>query len=317
MHKLIPFIVFIDVVFLVMIFYYLIKEMKTRQKDRRLKEITSRGTNNSPTILLKREKPKSNLEKAIYAMVDSTLIESLLLSSGRPISLKQYVFVSLGTGLFFLIPVMLFLGNIFFMILFFTLGLLLPLFYLVYKRKKREQALVEQLPDALEMIVRALRIGQAVDGALKEVGSSFPPPVGIEIRKVYDEIAMGLAFESALRNFEKRFSTLPDVKILCSAFIIQRETGGNLTVILDSLAKTIRERFQLKRQAQALSAEGRSSSIILGILPVVFAGVTWLFNPEYISILFTHPLGKTLLIFAIILVAAGFVIMRIMSRIEI
>ncbi|MDY6852028.1 MAG: type II secretion system F family protein [Thermodesulfobacteriota bacterium] len=123
--------------------------------------------------------------------------------------------------------------------------------------------------------------------------------------------------ETALRNFEARFPNVADVKILCAAFIVQRETGGNLTMILEGLARAVRERFQLKRQVKALTAEGRITSLVLGVLPMAFAGITWILNPDYITILFSDPLGRRLLALAIALEIAGFTIMRLVSKIEV
>jgi tight adherence protein B len=193
----------------------------------------------------------------------------------------------------------------------------MPFVYLVRRRKKREEALVQQVPDALDMIVRALRVGQSVDGALKEVGRVFAPPIGIEIRTIYEEMAMGLPFEKALDNFERRFPHVTDVKILCTAFTIQRETGGNLTRILQGLSTTIRERFTLKRQVRTLTAEGRTSAKILGILPLVFGGIVWILNSDYIRQLFVHPAGRKMLLYAAVSAILGFIFMRLMTKIEV
>jgi tight adherence protein B len=185
------------------------------------------------------------------------------------------------------------------------------------RKKRRESALVAQLPDAIDAITRAIRAGQSVDSALMEVSRSLPAPVGTEVRTIYDEMAMGLAFETAIRNFEGRFPMVSDVKILCSAFIIQREAGGSLTHILQGLSTTIRERFKLKQQVHALTAEGRVTAIILAAIPLAFAFLTWLLNPTYISLLFVHPMGKMLLAGAICLEVMGFLIMRNMAKIEV
>jgi tight adherence protein B len=156
-----------------------------------------------------------------------------------------------------------------------------------------------------------------VDGALKEAGRGFPPPIGVEIPRIYDEIAMGLPFEQALGNFERRFPHVSDIKILCAAFIIQRETGGNLIRILQGLSTTIRERFNLKRQVRTLTAEGRMSAKVLAVLPLAFSGIVWLLNADYIRPLFVHPAGRKLLLFAAVSVALGFVVMHVMTKIEV
>ncbi|MBL0731931.1 MAG: type II secretion system F family protein, partial [Desulfosarcina sp.] len=201
--------------------------------------------------------------------------------------------------------------------LFLIIGAAAPLFYFVYRRKKREDILVKQLPESIDMITRALKAGQSLDGALHEVGRSLPLPIGGEISTVYDEIAMGLPFESAIKNFEKRYPRIADIKILCTTFVIQRETGGNLTKILTGLATTIRERFKLKMQVKTLTAEGRVTSMILAMIPVAFALLTWFLNPKYISILFVHPMGKKILFFAFFLEGLGFYVMKRLSAIKV
>ena len=190
----------------------------------------------------------------------------------------------------------------------------LPFAVLVHRRRKKEAAIVQQLPEALDMIVRALRVGQSVDNALLEVSRGCPPPLGSEIRIIYEEVTLGLPFISALRNFEARFNRLSDVKLMITAFVIQHETGGNLTLILDNLADLIRKRDNLRRQVRALTAEGRSSSLVLGLLPLVIGLFFWVVRPTYIQVLFDHPVGQKMLLLAILLEISGFLIMRLLTR---
>jgi tight adherence protein B len=109
---------------------------------------------------------------------------------------------------------------------------------------------------------------------------------------------------------------MPDIKIFCTAFIVQREVGGNLIEILAGLAGTIRERFKLKMQVRALTAEGRVTAVIIGLIPVAFAVMTYIFNPEYIQLLFVHPLGRKLLLVALAMEGLGFYLMRRLASID-
>jgi tight adherence protein B len=194
---------------------------------------------------------------------------------------------------------------------------LIPAGVLGILRRRREARLVAQLPEAIDMIARAIRAGQSVDAALRDISHNLPAPVGPEIGTVRDEIVMGLSFEQAVRHFEARFARVADVKILCAALVIQRETGGNLTRILGGLAHTIRQRGRLQMQVRAMSAEGRMSSLVLGLIPIAFGAITWLLNPDYIALLFTHPTGKALLALAVGLVGLGFYFLRRIARIEV
>jgi tight adherence protein B len=301
--------------------YYLIKDREALEKEKRLKRFEIEGGNlgnqEPGDGAVRRERPRSALERLLGRFLDLAALESLVLAADVHVSLGRLLTLSLGIGILFIIPIMVILKNPFAVFAALAVGVALPFLYLMYRKKKREEALVEQLPDALDMIVRALKVGQSVDGTLQEAARSFPPPIGPEIKTVYDEMAVGLPFEKAFRNFEKRFPRVPDVKILVTAFIIQRETGGNLTSVLDGVARTVRQRFQLKRQIRVLTAEGRTTALILGLLPVGFLVVAWIFNPNYIGLLFNHPLGKKLLLLAVLFEAAGFAVMRIMSRIKV
>ncbi len=317
MHRLIPLIVFLDVLFFCLAVYYLRKDKAERKKAKLIRKLSGkRNGKEEPAWVFKQGRRQSRLEQKLSGWIDLSPVESLLVSSAIPISMERFFALSLGLGFLFLVPVLVLFRNPWLMLLAIGAGLSLPFFYLMHRKKMREQALVQMLPDALDMIARALRVGQSVDGALKEVAREFPPPIGTEIRTIYEEMAMGLPFARALRNFQARFPKVPEIRILCTAFIVQRETGGNLTQILQGLSKTVRERFQFKRQVRAMTAEGRASAAILALLPIFFAGFTWMVNPDYIQILFTHPLGKKMLLFSLLLVAAGFGAMRLMTRVD-
>lgn len=316
MGKLIAAIVFMDTLLFALTFYYLFKDKKERRRKNLLTKLNRPGneTNARPPGTGGR---KSRLSRLAGGFIDLAALESLLIAADAQLSVERFFSLSLGLALLFVLPVILVLRNLPAALAVMIAGLCLPYAGLIWRRKQREQLLVRQLPETLEMIVRALRAGQSVDGALKEIAAAASPPVGTEFRTVYEEMAMGLGFEQALRNLEKRYDALPDIKIMCTAFIVQRETGGNLTKILATLADTIRQRFQLKRQVRALTAEGRTSAMILGLLPLFFAAVTWLFNPKYIGLLIGHPMGRKLLALAAAFVIAGFTVMRLMVRIDV
>ena len=191
-----------------------------------------------------------------------------------------------------------------------------PTFLVFHILRKRERKLTQQLPTAIEMISRSLKSGQGLDESMREAGDRLDYPIGNEIRRIYEEINLGLSFQDALRHFEIRYKRLIDVKMLCAAMIIQRETGGNLTKLLDGLSHTIQERFRLNSQVRVLTAEGRLSAIILASLPIVFTIITWLIRPEYIIMLTKDPLGKILLSAAVAMDIFGFIVMFLLVRID-
>ncbi len=316
MKILILIIVFLIVFFLVLSIYYVNLDRRAAKKKNFLKKLGYERRKNSDRGAAGYNKT-GIMEKAMNRLIDMALIESLLISADSNISVGRFLSISLGMGIFFILPPLLFMRNPFIMFLFLISGALLPSVYYIYRKNRREMTLVKQLPEAIDMITRSLKAGQSLDRALHEVSRRLPAPIGTEVSSVYDEITMGISFETAIKNLEDRYPKISDIKILCTTFVVQRETGGNLTKILDGLSKTIRDRFKLKMQVKALTAEGRTTSLILGLLPVAFIGITWLLNPKYVSILFVHPVGKKILMGALFLEVLGFYIMKKISDIKV
>jgi tight adherence protein B len=186
---------------------------------------------------------------------------------------------------------------------------LLPFFYAKVKKDRRMKKFEEQLPEALELLARSLRAGHALTGGLQMVAQEFPDPLGTEFGRVLAQISLGVSVEQALRNLTERVDC-PDLKFLTVSVLIQRETGGNLAEILDSIGRLIRERFKLKGRIRTLSAEGRLSAIILVLLPMFVALAITVLNPRYISVLGSDPAGKLLVFVALIMMVIGILIIK-------
>jgi tight adherence protein B len=181
---------------------------------------------------------------------------------------------------------------------------MLPYFYIRFKQKKRMRRFQEQLPAALESMARSLRAGHAFSGGLKLVAEEFADPIGPEFDKTVDEINFGVDFNVALKNLSNRIDC-DDLRYFVIAVTIQRETGGNLTEILDSIAYIIRERFKLEGNIRTLAAEGKLSAYILFGLPFFIGFVVFFLNPEYIKILFTDVIGKWIIAITVIMMIIG------------
>jgi len=166
----------------------------------------------------------------------------------------------------------------------------LPALYVMRHRNRRMAKLQRQLPDICDMIARALRSGHSFTSALGMVGEEFPDPMGGEFRITFDEINYGVSLHDALVNLATRVPA-HDLRYFVIAVLIQRETGGNLAELLDSIASLVRERFKLFDKVRVLSAEGRLSAWILGLLPFGTAAVMALVNREFLSVLWTDPAG--------------------------
>jgi tight adherence protein B len=166
----------------------------------------------------------------------------------------------------------------------------LPFLQVLRGRKKRLLSIEQQLPDALDLMSRALRAGHAFPAAVQMVGNEGPEPLAAEFRLTFDEINYGVPTQDALAKLARRIP-IADLRFFVIAVAIQRETGGNLTELLDKLSSIVRARFKLLATARVLSAEGRLSAWILGALPFVLITLINLINPKFMSILWTDPAG--------------------------
>ncbi len=184
-----------------------------------------------------------------------------------------------------------------------------PLLYLVHKKKKRMEKFERQLPDALELISRALKAGHAFTGGLRMVADEFEDPMGVEFGKTVDEINFGVPVPDALMNLTQRVEC-EDLKFFAVSVIVQRETGGNLSEILEALGRLIRERFKFQGRVRILSAEGRMSARVLVGMPFAVVGLLSLISPDYISVLFSDPLGTYFIIVALSMMGCGSLVIK-------
>lgn len=181
---------------------------------------------------------------------------------------------------------------------------MLPFLVVFNLRQKRIEKIDSQLPDALDLIGRALRAGHAFQGAMQMVATESPEPVAGEFRITFDEINFGVPLDAALTNLATRVPST-DLRYFVIAVLIHRETGGNLAELLDNLSHLMRERMKLRGTIRVLSAEGKLSAWILGILPFALAGMLNAVNPGFMSILFLDPAGRQLLATSLVLMLFG------------
>ena len=192
----------------------------------------------------------------------------------------------------------------------------LPMAHVYYKRKKRFDQFLEQLPDALDLISRALSAGHAFSEALHMVSVEMPNPIATEFRKAYEEQNLGLSVKLALENLTARMPIL-DLKMCVTAILIQRETGGNLAEILEKVAYTIRERFRILGDLKTLTTSSRMSAWLLCALPIFVAVMVTVMNPDYMSVLWKDPRGHYLIAAAMFMQVTGMLIVRKILKIKI
>ena len=198
----------------------------------------------------------------------------------------------------------------------FAIGFAIPFLVLRVKRTRRLRSFEEQFPEALDLIARALKAGHAFATGLKMVADEMPEPVGPEFRKTFDEQNFGLPLKDALENLTRRIPVL-DVRFFSTAVLIQRETGGNLSEILENLAHVVRERFKILRQVRVYTAHGRLTGYVLLALPAVLAIALSFINPEHMNMLFRERMGQMMLLGALVMQTFGFLWIKQVVKIEV
>ena len=192
----------------------------------------------------------------------------------------------------------------------------LPYLYVRRKANRRFAGFEEQLPEAIDLIGRAMRAGHPLSAGLKMVSEEAPEPLAGEFRRVFEEQRFGMPFEEAILGLADRVALI-DVRILVTAILVQREVGGNLAEVLDKIAYVIRQRFTIRRQLRVYTAQGRFSGIVLALLPIAVGSALYFINREYVMTLFLDPIARYFLILAVILQILGYLWIRKIVDIEI
>ncbi|HEY5311770.1 MAG TPA: type II secretion system F family protein [Pirellulales bacterium] len=240
----------------------------------------------------------------LFEQADTTLTPSRFLTISGCMALGGFATTAYAAPILAVAP----LGGI-------ALGAL-PLLWLMWRRKRRLKKFGGQMPDALELISRALRSGHSLAAGFDLVQTELLPPISTEFGRVFEEQNLGIPLEEALDAMTSRVPNL-DVKFFATAVILQRQTGGDLAEILDKIGYLVRERFKIYGQIAALTGEGRLSGIVLLALPPVLFVVVYRMNPGYISLLFTDPAGKQMLAGAIVMQLLGALLIRKIINIKV
>jgi tight adherence protein B len=192
----------------------------------------------------------------------------------------------------------------------------LPFAWLLNRRSARLKKFEEMFPEALDLLSRAIRAGHAFQTAMGMVADELPAPVGPEFKKTFDQQNFGLPLREALNEMSERIAIL-DVRFFVTAVLIQRDTGGNLSEILDNLGHVVRERFKIRRQIRVHTAHGRFTSYVLLALPAALAVALSFINPEHMALLFRDRMGQMMLIGAIVMQTIGYIWIRQVIKIEV
>jgi tight adherence protein B len=232
-------------------------------------------------------------------------LDTRLEAAGLPLRTAEWMLLHVGSavGISLLLLVLtrgLFAG----LVLGLIIGLLLPVVVLVMLRSRRERNFLRQLPDTLQLLAGSLAAGYSLPQAMDSVAREAKPPISVEFNRALVEARLGMPPEDALEGIAQRTAS-KDFSWIVLAIRIQRDVGGNLAELLSSVADTLRERERQRRQVSALAAEGKLSGVILFALPIVFAVYLAVVQPDYISPLWTTPLGWLLVGTGLVLLAVG------------
>ena len=301
--------------------YFLIEAPAARRRlNIRLAGIqqASHGISDAETDLLRREVLSRIpfLNRLLVDFAPTRLLTEFLGQANVRLSFGTFLLVSLASGLAVFVPMLLANLPIYLSATAAVLGTSVPSVIISIKRRRRFHKFLEQLPDALDLLARAVRAGHAFTTGLELIATEMPEPVAGEFRITYDQQNLGLPLRDALQNLSVRMP-LQDVRIFVTALQIQRESGGNLAEILGNLSYVIRERFKLQRQIQVYTAESRFSLYLLTVVPPVVAVLFAFGNPDYIKPLFEDPLGQKMVVTGIILQIIGYIVIRRITRMKV
>lgn len=243
-------------------------------------------------------------------------LDRLIMQSGLNLSVAKFIglmLLAVATGVVIALLLRL---PVFAVVIIGSVAGLLPLLYMQGAKHNRMIAIEQQLPDALDLMGRAMTAGHAFPSALQMVGGEMPEPIASEFRIVFDEINYGISTQEALVNLTTRVPST-DLSYFVIAVLIQRETGGNLAELLGNISGLIRARLKLLGTVRVLSAEGRLSAWILTLLPFALGFVLQLMNPKFLSVLWTDPIGQKMVGAALFLMAVGIFAMWRITKIRV
>lgn len=268
---------------------------EVKRLERRLRAVAAGGrAPDQPGIMKRRVLSESeDLQRILAVLPRMQTLDRILMQSGLALSVAEVIGLSVilfATGV--VASLLLGRGLLAGAVVGVILGAL-PVFYVLRARTRRLSKLESQLPDAIDLMGRALRAGHAFPTALSMLGDEMADPVGAEFRVLFDELNYGVTLQTALLNLLARVPST-DLRYFVVAVLIQRETGGNLAELLDNISAIVRARIKLMGEVRTLSAEGRLSAWILSALPFATGLLLTLVNPDFLSVLWKDPVGLNL-----------------------
>jgi len=296
----------------------------SRRYNRRLQEVstripgTARAEGPAARSLTRRTSATPGIDRLFQLLPRRELLVDRLGRTGRDISVGQYMLVSIGLSIAATVAAFIFLklGPVPSVMAGFAIGMFIPHYLVGRMGRRRIAAFINLFPEAIDLMVRALRAGLPISEAIVNAGQEIGDPVGMEFRTIEAGMRLGRDLDSLLWEIGKRI-TSPEFRFFVIALNVQRETGGNLAETLNNLSNVIRSRRAARAKAHAMASEARASTMILGCLPILVMAVLAVTSPNYIMPLFTDVRGLMLLGVAFLMLVTGIGIMVKMARFEI
>jgi tight adherence protein B len=295
-------------------------EQYRRRVDERLKQLVQErgGASQREMQLIKEELLSSvpAMHRVLIRFEIFNQLQQVLRQADFKISVYRFLTTTLIVGFGVGLVAFLFSNSMAAMMIATGMTMAAPFMYVLHVRRRRFKAFLEQLPDALELMVRSLQAGHSFSSALQMVATEMPEPIAREFGKTYEEQNLGLNMKAALENLVERVPIL-DLKLCVTAVLIQREIGGNLSEVLRNIGHTIRERFRIQGEIRVRSAQARLSGVVVSALPFFMFFWISLINPNYMKSLYDHPWGYYILGIGLVMQLVGWLIIRKIVNIEV
>ncbi|MFD1707618.1 type II secretion system F family protein [Siminovitchia sediminis] len=297
---------FLFLFFLLLALSSLFGRSSEKTESVQLKDVLKKGNYALKGMLVSNKKPSPKKDQT----------EEQLNSAGIPIKAEEFlafrVFsVFIAGGLLYILS-----DRILFFGLGAVIGWMLPGIWLKLKKAKRIKKFNESLPGFISAVTGSLRAGFSFPQALKMAEEESLSPMKEELGIVLKAMQYGASVEEALVDWKTRMQS-EELELMVEAILIQRQVGGNLAFLLDKISDTLRERKKLDNEVKTLTAQGRMSGVIISLLPIILGILIFFMNPDYISTLFSHPIGRTMLVMAVIGEIIGYLSIKKITRIEV
>ncbi|NVM87934.1 tight adherence protein B [Variovorax sp. SG517] len=295
------------------------KGPEARKIEKRLQAFSA-ATDRTPQAHLAKERMLSEvpwMQRMLLTLPRAHRLDRFILQAGLDWTVSSFLLVSSVLGVFVFFVLMLVVReSLLFALVAGCCAAILPAIYLQRQRSRRLTRMEKQLPEALDLVTRALRAGHSFASGVQMIGEEMAEPIAGEFRMVADEVNFGVSLQQALTNLSERVP-LTDLRYFVVSVLIQRDSGGNLTEVLTNLSRLIRERLKLLARVRVLSSEGRLSAWILSLMPFALAALVNVFNPEFMTPLWTDPIGQMVIKYMLVLMLVGIVLLRKIVKIRV